>query len=391
MRRELWIIAAGFMAAVHVGKLPASVPVLKQELGLTLVQAGILLSLVQGAGMLLALVLGSYSQRIGLKRCMLLGLSVLGVASTLGGMFSSLNLLLLLRACEGLGFLLVTLTGAAYLRELVHADQLQKALGLWSAYMGGGMGIALLLTPWLLHSTVWQGVWVIYGITSFILAVIIYFSLPNTRSNTQQHVGQILKITLAHRPAWLLALIFALYAGQWLCLVGFLPTIYAENHIPLTIAGSLTAFVAISNALGTALCGRLLQRGYQAVTLIRVGFVVITVCAVSFYTLQAELNFALQYLCVVMFSLVGGLIPASVFSCAMYVAPQPSAIPATIGLTLQCSALAQFVFPPFCAMLVAATHSWASVGISMMILSFIALVLVHLLFKQPLGLTNQQG
>ena len=61
MRRELWIIVAGFMAAVHVGKLPASVPVLTQSLGLSLVQAGILLSLVQGAGMLSALLLGSYS------------------------------------------------------------------------------------------------------------------------------------------------------------------------------------------------------------------------------------------------------------------------------------------------------------------------------------------
>ena len=123
MRCELWIIVAGFMAAVHVGKLPASVPVLTQSLGLSLVQAGILLSLVQGAGMLLALLLGSYSQRIGLKRCMLLGLVILGAASSCGAMFSSLNMLLLLRAGEGLGFLLVTLTGAAYLRELVHSDQ----------------------------------------------------------------------------------------------------------------------------------------------------------------------------------------------------------------------------------------------------------------------------
>lgn len=391
MRRELWIIVAGFMAAVHVGKLPASVPVLTQSLGLSLVQAGILLSLVQGAGMLLALLLGSYSQRIGLKRCMLLGLVILGVASSCGAMFSSLNMLLLLRAGEGLGFLLVTLTGAAYLRELVHSDQLQKALGVWSAYMGGGVGIALLLTPWLLHYTTWQGVWVGYGMASFVLVAIIYLYVPHTTSNTKQQVGQILKLTLMHRPAWLLALVFALYAGQWLCLVGFLPTIYAENQISLTVAGSLTAVVAISNAVGTALCGRLLQRGYQAVTLLRVGFVVITLCAITFYTLQAELNFAMQYLCVVLFSLVGGLIPASVFSCAMYVAPQPAAIPATIGLTLQCSAFSQFVFPPFCAMLVATTHSWSGVGISMMLMSLLALGLVHLLFNKSLRLTNQQG
>ena len=57
MQRDGWIIVAGFMAAIHVGKLPPAVPVLQRELGISLVEAGILLSLVQGAGMLLALLL----------------------------------------------------------------------------------------------------------------------------------------------------------------------------------------------------------------------------------------------------------------------------------------------------------------------------------------------
>lgn len=44
--RDIWIICAGFVAAMHVGKLPPAVPVLQQELGAGLVQAGLLLSLV---------------------------------------------------------------------------------------------------------------------------------------------------------------------------------------------------------------------------------------------------------------------------------------------------------------------------------------------------------
>ena len=42
-----WIvIAAGVAAAMHVAKLPPALPVLERELGLGLVQAGFLLSLV---------------------------------------------------------------------------------------------------------------------------------------------------------------------------------------------------------------------------------------------------------------------------------------------------------------------------------------------------------
>ncbi|WP_267970593.1 hypothetical protein [Acinetobacter towneri] len=35
-----WIVAAGFMAAMHIGKLPPTVPNLRAERGVSLVQAG---------------------------------------------------------------------------------------------------------------------------------------------------------------------------------------------------------------------------------------------------------------------------------------------------------------------------------------------------------------
>ena len=54
-----WIvILAGVSAALHVGKLPPALPVLQGELGITLVQAGFLLSLVQLASMTLGIVAG---------------------------------------------------------------------------------------------------------------------------------------------------------------------------------------------------------------------------------------------------------------------------------------------------------------------------------------------
>lgn len=393
MSRDVWIIVAGFMAAMHVGKLPPAVPVLQQDLGLSLVQAGILLSLVQGAGMLLALVLGSYSTKIGLKRCMVLGLVLLAAASSLVMVPQSLVMLFVLRGIEGFGFLCITLTGAAYLRQLVSAQQLQVKLGIWSAYMGGGMGITLLLTPILLGSFTWQQTWGIYGAMSLVLAIIVMFRLPPpavTQQPTQ--VLQILKQVCTHIPAWLLAAVFALYAGQWLCLVGFLPTIYEQNQISLTTAGALTAVVAMSNALGTAWCGRLLQSGVAAVNLIRIGFCVMMFSALSFYSLDAYLPFILQYACVVAFSLVGGFVPASVFSQAMHVAPQAQAIPATIGLTLQCSALSQFILPPLAASLVGWSQTWVGLGLAMCVLCVCGLVLVNRLFAtQDLRLTNQKG
>lgn len=144
LSKDLWIIAAGFVAAMHVGKLPPAVPVLQAELSISLVQAGFLLSLVQVAGMCMALVLGGYTAKIGLKCCVLLGLSLLAFASFTGGFVQEFPALLALRVVEGFGFLLITLLAPAFIRQLVPVEQLQAKMGLWSAYMGGGMGIGLL-------------------------------------------------------------------------------------------------------------------------------------------------------------------------------------------------------------------------------------------------------
>ena len=46
----LIVILAGVAAALHVGKLPPALPVLREVFALTLVEAGFLLSLVQFAG-----------------------------------------------------------------------------------------------------------------------------------------------------------------------------------------------------------------------------------------------------------------------------------------------------------------------------------------------------
>ncbi|MGJ4748908.1 MFS transporter, partial [Leptospira sp. SA-E8] len=113
----VWVvIAAGVVAAVHIGKLPPAIPVLREALGLTLVQAGFLLALVQGAGMLLGMVAGLLADGIGLRRSMITGLLLLGASSALGGFAQDASTLLVLRALEGCGVLMATMPGPGLIR-----------------------------------------------------------------------------------------------------------------------------------------------------------------------------------------------------------------------------------------------------------------------------------
>ena len=132
----LAVLLGGVSAALHLGKLPPAVPALQASLGIGLVEAGFLLSLVQVASMTLGLLAGLAADTIGLRRSMLTGLAVLTVASLLGGMVAgahAVQWLLLLRAVEGIGFLLTVMPGPGLIRALTPPGADKAALGLWGA------------------------------------------------------------------------------------------------------------------------------------------------------------------------------------------------------------------------------------------------------------------
>ncbi|MBN8510931.1 MAG: MFS transporter, partial [Burkholderiales bacterium] len=62
------VILAGVCAALHVGKLPPAIDALRAALGLTLLQAGFLLSLVQLAGMSVGVAFGAVADGLGGRR-----------------------------------------------------------------------------------------------------------------------------------------------------------------------------------------------------------------------------------------------------------------------------------------------------------------------------------
>ena len=161
-RNAPWVIVlAGVTAALHVGKLPPAVPALQQAMGISLVQAGFLLALVQMGSMLLGLVAGLLADGVGLRRCMVAGLALLTVAGLAGAWARGAGELMVLRAVEGVGFLLATVPAPSLLRRAITPAQLTRMLGIWSAYMPFGTALALLAGPLLIALAGWRGWWVL--------------------------------------------------------------------------------------------------------------------------------------------------------------------------------------------------------------------------------------
>jgi CP family cyanate transporter-like MFS transporter len=381
-----WVIVfAGVCAALHVGKLPPALPVLQDALGITLVQAGFLLSAVQVASMTLGLAVGLSADSLGLRRSMLVGLALLSFASISGGFVDDAQSLLFLRALEGLGFLLVVMPAPALIRRTVDASQLSGRMGWWGTYMPTGSALALLLGPWVIAGLNWSAWWWLLGAVAAFAWGAVWLCVPDVQPPAPTHNASNdawpnrLALTLKSPGPWLVALTFAVYSSQWLAVVGFLPTVYAELGLAAGTAGVLSACVALANVSGNIMSGRLLQCGWPAQRLLSIGFACMTLGAVGAYAVwQGEgLPTSLRFACVVMFSAVGGLIPGTLFSCALRLAPSEGTVSTTVGYMQQLSAMGQFAGPPLVAWVAASAGGWQWTWAVTATLSLAGAVLAH--------------
>ena len=372
------VILAGVVAALQVGKLPPALPVLQAELGVSWVQSGFLLSMVQFAGMALGLVLGLLADRWGLRLCMVLGLGILAVASGSGGWARSPQDLMWLRGLEGLGFLLTSLPAPALIRQLVSPTQLNGMLGLWGAYMPAGTALALLVGPMWIPAWGWPSWWWLFAAASAVMALGLWWVVPPDALRRKQAMadilvtdpqapstaasgagwGQRIQDTLRAPGPWLVSLTFAFYSGQWLAVVGFLPTIYAQAGVTGAGLGALTALAAGVNMLGNVAAGRLLQKGVAPGVLLNLGFAAMALGSALAFGSWTQGEPVARYAGVLLFSMCGGLVPGTLFSLAVRLSPHEGTVSTTVGWMQQWSSVGQFAGPPLVAWLAASVGGW---------------------------------
>src|SRR5690606_22542309 len=146
------------------------------------------------------------------------------------------------------------------------------------------------------------------------------------------------------------------YAGQFLSIFGFLPTIYEEAGIDPGVVGALTAVAVAANALGNIAAGRLLHGGASPPALIATTAAVLLAC--ERLAFGSSRGVAWRYVAVVGLRLVAGVIPGTLFACMPRYAPRPEAVTTTVGLVQQGAGMGQLLLPPLVAWVAAASGGW---------------------------------
>jgi len=362
----VWLaVGAGIACAFQVGKMPVSIPLLRAELDMSLVGAGIAVSMFNLIACLIGLTAGALADMAGARRVLLGGLLLTAAASLGGALATGETLLLVSRLVEGLGAIVVFVSGPIIIVRAIRPQDMRQAFGAWGSYMPIGTATMAALTPFLLGPIGWRGVWVVSGALLIAYATIFLFgtravadppaAAPADRLPT---VARDMKLVLRAPGPWLLGICFATYTANYLSVTTFLPTYFIERlKFDPTVAALLTAFVILGNAGGNLLGGRLLKLGLQRWHLITAASLIMGSCSFGIFLpgLPDWMPFVLAFA----FSSLGGMLPASVLGGAAFFAPSPNQVGTTNGLVVQLGNFGMLLGPGVLAAVVSAA-GWAA-------------------------------
>jgi cyanate permease len=352
----LSLMAAGIVGAVQIGKGSAALPVLRDEFDLSSSAAAWFLSVVSAMGAVAGVLLGWLGQGLGFRRQVQLGLLAIVLANLAGAVAPSAPWLLGARVAEGLGFILVILAAPGLLPELSAPRHRRLVVGGWGIYMPVGAGLAVLLVPSALPALGWAGVCLVDACCAAAVLLAVLRWVPPSPARRLPPVDGLARALRAPGVLSLSAL-FGLYAGQYLAVVGLLPTVLVDDGVPLATAGTVTALVFLVNAPSNLAGAVLLHRGVSRRVLFLGGSAVMA--ATVWPLFDPDLPLGVRIAAAVTFSACSGVVPAAAFSGVVAMSAGTSSAGASVGLLMQGSSIGQLLGPPL-VVAVGAAGGWVA-------------------------------
>lgn len=356
------IVASGVVAGLHIWKLAPALTVIQDELGFSLLFAGVLLGVVQVAGMVGGLAVSLLAEVISQRRTLILGLFLLVLGSAFGALAPSAPLLLATRILEGAGVIMATVMGPGLVRLHSPVKNVNMAVGWWAGYMGMATFLGVFSTALVLEHLSWHLWWGILAIITLLpIPLILKFVGPDAPSGSagMREAAKRIAITARASRVWVSGLIFGCYTVQWMAIVGFLPTIYEEFGLSAVVGGLASAVVGGLNAVGAIICGGLLHRGANGRTLLYCGFALMALASFITFVFDYPTHLLwIQMVAVGLFSLSGATIPTTMTRVVVDLAPPDGSAPASMGLTQQIFNIGNFTGPMLLASMATLTGGW---------------------------------
>jgi MFS family permease len=346
-----------------MSKVPPALPALRADLGLAIVESGFVHTVMYATGAVAGVFAGAAADRFGQKRCALLGLASMIAGGLLGAAADRYALLLASRFLEGAGFILLTVAAAPLLMAATAAKDRPTAFSLWSCYMPTGGTLILLLAPLALATLGWRSLWLGLAAYTLLCAVLLARWVPAPAFGGTIASLRLLRESLPRPGILLLCAAFICYVGQWTSVMTWLPTFaVGERGASEGAAALLTAAFVAVNIPGNLLGGVLLKRRIPRWIVMAVGAAAMGIGSIGL--LGPWMADGVRLASLLAFSLLGGMVPACVFSGAAVHAKSPQHAGTANGMIMQASHLSQFAVPILAAWVATRLGGWnATLGV----------------------------
>ena len=303
------------------------------------------------------------ADRFGHRRLVLLGTGLCAVASLFGAFAVDVDLLLVTRVIEGLGFIAVTVAAPTLLLRICTPASQRITMAIWTTYMPAGAGTMMLIAAVILPLTSWRIVWFVASIATILMLIALLVvgqrrrELDPVPASHRPVLGDMKEVASSGGPL-AIALCFAAYSCCWFAVVGFLPTLQIDRlGFSTSTAAIVTALVAMVNVTGNLSAGWLLHHGVPRVFVIVGAAVTMSFCAAGIFV--DGVPDILRLVLAGIYSAVIGVIPGSLFTAIPVHAPRPQLAGAATGLLMQGSNIGGLLGPPITGALVAGA-GWPS-------------------------------
>ncbi|PWQ94393.1 CynX/NimT family MFS transporter [Leucothrix pacifica] len=357
----LIIVFAGITAATNIGKVAPVIPLIQQELGLSLVNVGWVVSGFSLAAMFLCLLMSVLATQVGNYRLAVLALLMMGAGGLISANAGSFPALLSGRVTESLGFVMIAVTGPALLAKVALPEDMAIAITLWTIWLPVGVILMLLLSPLLVSLSGWRLVWSVTSWLSLAWALVLGIAVfkIGTAGDRAPRISRAEFRGLFHRNSWLLTLSMTCFSMAYLAATSFAPTFWYETHdISLRQGAYFLTFAMFGTMIGNLSSGLLVKRGYATRKLLLMAFVIPTLIGgCSFLT---SLPFWVQYIGFVIFTTLAGAVPTVLMAVAPTYTSSPVQIGPSVAMVFQGATTGQVLGPILLSQLIEYhQHNWS--------------------------------
>lgn len=350
------VLLAGVMTGAQLGKIAPLIPWYRNDLGLSLVEAGWLAAILGIFVAIAALPAGWLIDRAGLKRSILAGAAVLAAGGVALALADTTLAIFAARLVEAVGYLSLCVALPAVLNDISPVNWKGPVLAIWSGFVPLGFAMSDFLALAMLP---------LYSPPAYLLVMALLFAVlaagalwllggiaVSQPASSTGGVAQTLSL-----PVVLVAGSFGAFVVLSVSMFTFMPSFVAGDGAHFLVSAGV---IALSVPLGNVLASVLVRgrgAGYMA-RLAVFGFVVSAITAVPAFTLA---NPALATISALALAISGALVASAQFAAIPFVTPRGGSVPVAIGLVCQAGGLGTVFGPPLAASVIE-TFGWSGLG-----------------------------